>query len=393
MRALLRTGMLVFAVWLGLSGLSFAKQVFLRDDSVLECESFWRGRGQIVVKVNRDVMLEFAPEEVDLSRTFPHKANAKAKAKATQPRHHVVKKPASPAASGARALGAVAPAAVKQAEATRAEAKPAGQATPTAPTAPTEPAAAIGGPAAASGGPRALAAPKDPAGAPKGATAVRPAAVQPAAAPVVPKGAQPEPTAAAAPEPSPVLSKVEYERRAKENAQQMADAIKKGNPELIKKALEAQKSLVLQQKDARKGGQSDAQGSAARKPELPWFKFFLVLVFCGLLVIVALWVVFQKAGESGWKSLIPFYNVYILMQISGKPGWWFILLLIPVVGLAVNLLAMLSLAEKFGRSPVFAVGLLLLPMFFFPLLAFGGSQYQFAVPAPEMDFTFLEEHL
>ncbi|MRR33338.1 signal peptidase I [bacterium] len=95
-----------------------------------------------------------------------------------------------------------------------------------------------------------------------------------------------------------------------------------------------------------------------------------------LLVIVSLWVVFVKAGESGWKCLIPIYNSYILLLISGKPGWWLLLLFIPVVGAVFHLLAMLTLAERFGRGALFGVGLFLLPMIFFPLLAFGGTQYE-----------------
>jgi len=257
--------------------------------------------------------------------------------------------------------------------------------------------AATGGPAVASGGP--ATAPKDPATAHGGPAAARPAPVQPVATPVLPavaqvlKEAQPGPAPVAAPEPGQALSKMEFERRAKENAQQVSDAIRKGDLTLMKKALENQKILIQQQKEAQKGGHRDAPGIAATQLDPPWFKYCLMLVLCIPIIIVALWVVFRKAGESGWKSVVPFYNFYILMRISGKPGWWFILLPIPLVGQAVQLLAMLSLAEKFGRSPVFAVGLTLLPMFFFPILAFGGSQYQFAVPSPEMDFTFSEEHL
>lgn len=100
-----------------------------------------------------------------------------------------------------------------------------------------------------------------------------------------------------------------------------------------------------------------------------------VLAF-GILIIASQWIVYKKAGQAGWKCLIPFYNMYILMIISGKPGWWMFLLFIPLVGLAIFLFAMLSLAKKFGRSELFGVGLLLLPMIFFPLLAFGDSEYE-----------------
>lgn len=105
-------------------------------------------------------------------------------------------------------------------------------------------------------------------------------------------------------------------------------------------------------------------------------RYLLLLLAVSLLIVVSMWVVFEKAGQSGVQSIIPIYNMYILMEISGKPGWWLVLLFIPVVGFVFYLLAMLALAEKFGRSALFGIGLFFLPMFFFPMLAFGGSQYE-----------------
>jgi hypothetical protein len=102
----------------------------------------------------------------------------------------------------------------------------------------------------------------------------------------------------------------------------------------------------------------------------------LLVLAVSLLIIAAYWIIYERAGQAGWKSLIPFYNMYVLMEISGKPGWWMFLLVVPLVGVVVYLLAMLSLAKKFGRSELFGVGIFILPMIFLPLLAFGGSQYE-----------------
>ena len=133
---------------------------------------------------------------------------------------------------------------------------------------------------------------------------------------------------------------------------------------MMKKPLEMQKVIIPQQSNAAQMGAG-----------IPVFMSLIILAIC-LLIIVAQWIIFQRAGQAGWKCLIPFYNMYILMQISGKPGWWMFLLLVPLVGVVILLLAMLSLAKKFRRSELFGVGLFLLPMFFFPVLAFGGSEYE-----------------
>lgn len=48
-------------------------------------------------------------------------------------------------------------------------------------------------------------------------------------------------------------------------------------------------------------------------------------------MIIAMWRIFTKAGQPGWAAIIPFYNIYVLMKVVGRPGWWLILFLIPLV--------------------------------------------------------------
>ena len=49
-------------------------------------------------------------------------------------------------------------------------------------------------------------------------------------------------------------------------------------------------------------------------------------------VTIGYWKLFEKANIEAWKSLIPFYSEYVMMVgIVGKPKWWFIYLLVPVV--------------------------------------------------------------
>ena len=55
----------------------------------------------------------------------------------------------------------------------------------------------------------------------------------------------------------------------------------------------------------------------------------LALAFT-VLMVVAWWKIFTKAGEPGWASIIPIYNVFVLLRVAGKPAWWILLLLIPL---------------------------------------------------------------
>lgn len=112
--------------------------------------------------------------------------------------------------------------------------------------------------------------------------------------------------------------------------------------------------------------------------------FLPLLLFVALLVliIVSMWKVFTKAGQPGWASIIPIYNMWVLIQIAGKPGWWFILMLIPFVNLVVGIIVVAALAARFGKGGGFAAGLILLPIIFYPILAFGDAKYSGPVAGP-----------
>jgi hypothetical protein len=101
----------------------------------------------------------------------------------------------------------------------------------------------------------------------------------------------------------------------------------------------------------------------------------LLVISLALFMIVSVWKVFVKAGKPGWASLIPFYNAYVLLKMAGKPGWWLLLLLIPLVNIVFGFLTMLGLSERFGKGVGYALGLIFLPIVFYPILAFGESTY------------------
>ena len=105
------------------------------------------------------------------------------------------------------------------------------------------------------------------------------------------------------------------------------------------------------------------------------FAMLLVLALVAFFIAVG-WIVFTKAGQPGWAAIVPIYNAYIMIKIAGKPGWWLILLFIPIVNIIIVLLVSLGIAQNFGKGSGFGVGLWLLPIIFYPILAFGSAQYQ-----------------
>lgn len=94
-----------------------------------------------------------------------------------------------------------------------------------------------------------------------------------------------------------------------------------------------------------------------------------------ILMIVSLWRTFSKAGEPGWACIIPIYNMYVLLKIAGRPGWWLLLLFIPIVNIVINAIVDIDVARNFGKGLGFGIGLFFLPIIFFPILAFGNIEF------------------
>jgi len=99
----------------------------------------------------------------------------------------------------------------------------------------------------------------------------------------------------------------------------------------------------------------------------------LVGLALALVVIAGMWKVFVKAGKPGWASLVPIYNLIVLLEIVGRPLWWIVFFL--CLGPIGWILLSLDLAKAFGKEVGFAVGLMFLPVIFMPMLGFGDARY------------------
>jgi hypothetical protein len=95
-----------------------------------------------------------------------------------------------------------------------------------------------------------------------------------------------------------------------------------------------------------------------------------------IVMVAAAWKLFTKAGQPGWAAIVPIFNAVIMLKIVGKPIWWLVLFLIPVVNLIVTIIVMIELAKAFGKGVGFGIGMAFLPFIFLPMLAFGSAQYQ-----------------
>jgi hypothetical protein len=94
-----------------------------------------------------------------------------------------------------------------------------------------------------------------------------------------------------------------------------------------------------------------------------------------ILIIASYWKIFTKAGKPGWAAIIPIYNAVVLLEIVGKPVWWIILFLIPIVNFVIAIIVLHRLAQSFGQGAGTTILLILLPFIGFPMLAFGSATY------------------
>jgi len=101
-----------------------------------------------------------------------------------------------------------------------------------------------------------------------------------------------------------------------------------------------------------------------------WIIISCVYVFS----VICNWKIFKKAGKKGWESIIPIYNIIVLIEISGLPLWYIALLIVPFANIYAVFKIYIELAKKFGQSTAFGFGLALLNPIFMAILAFN-KQY------------------
>jgi hypothetical protein len=96
-----------------------------------------------------------------------------------------------------------------------------------------------------------------------------------------------------------------------------------------------------------------------------------------LIVVIANWKIFEKAGQPGWASIIPFYNLWVMCEIVGLPGYAMFACLVPLLNFVFGIFILLRFAKVFGQSLMFAIGLVVpfLNLALLLNLGFGDARY------------------
>ena len=151
---------------------------------------------------------------------------------------------------------------------------------------------------------------------------------------------------------------------------------------------------------------SSSQAGAAGVAAL--FAFFVAyfVVLIGLVVVVYVfesiihWKLFGKGKqEPTWAGFVPIYRDVVMCKMVGINPWWILIIYlssllsaIPFIGsllyMAVaiyyTILLNVSLVRAFGKEDTYAIGTILLPIVFLPMLAFGKSKFEGAKPMKDV---------
>lgn len=107
---------------------------------------------------------------------------------------------------------------------------------------------------------------------------------------------------------------------------------------------------------------------------MPLQHIFIVYLIGTLIVFLpsfGLAKLFVKAGVPAWKAYVPFYNTWVMQEISHRPRHWVFWQFIPVVGWFISPGIFIEFAKVFGQFKFsdHAAASLLAP-FYFPYLAY-----------------------
>jgi signal peptidase I len=106
---------------------------------------------------------------------------------------------------------------------------------------------------------------------------------------------------------------------------------------------------------------------------MPLHQLFIIYLIGTLIVFLpsfGLSKLFAKAGVESWKAYIPFYNTWIMQELTNRPKHWVFWQFIPVVGWFISPGIFIEFAKVFGQFSLgqHTMASLLAPLYF-PYLA------------------------
>lgn len=103
---------------------------------------------------------------------------------------------------------------------------------------------------------------------------------------------------------------------------------------------------------------------------------FFISVWSYVIMVIALWPVFAKAGIAGWSALIPILNIFVLVKIAGHHGALTVLYFVPIVNIIVSIVVAVGCGRSFGKGGAFSFFLLwLLSPLGYLIIGYGRTKF------------------
>jgi hypothetical protein len=135
-------------------------------------------------------------------------------------------------------------------------------------------------------------------------------------------------------------------------------------------------------------GKTDCLDYARRLAAMPkayWYAGLPAMAVLAIILIVSLYKVFERSGHLGTSVIVPVYNIWVLAEVGGRPGWLSLpftaaFILAPMFGgttlyggaavcAVIMLVISLGVASESSKSILWGIGAWLLPGAVYPLLA------------------------
>lgn len=94
----------------------------------------------------------------------------------------------------------------------------------------------------------------------------------------------------------------------------------------------------------------------------------IIISVISLLTIIEQWILFNKLGEKGWKSIIPIYNGWVYLKLGDLPGW---LILLPIANAIGLIVASFNIPKKLNKSAALGLLYLFIPNIYYLVLIIG----------------------
>ncbi|MEO6979882.1 MAG: signal peptidase I [Mucilaginibacter sp.] len=93
----------------------------------------------------------------------------------------------------------------------------------------------------------------------------------------------------------------------------------------------------------------------------------VILALLAILCLAGFCLLFKKAGRHGWEALIPVYSLYVLLKVTGRPVWWLLWFLVPVINAIAVVVIYTDFVKSYGKFTIRQqAAAILLPFVFLP---------------------------